>query len=244
MSEDSSTDTTLSSPNYRLYCLCYQAPGRAAIMRNRFHQLGFAENEAIITRGVEYSAGNSQDRTVGMMLGHLAMIRQFYEDPSEPEYGIFCENDVYIHRDIKARIPQMIQDFDELGLDILLMGFLFAYPQHDLNIRLHDNCDILKKGTFYSYYEYYEKVWGSQMYMISRKHAKYFLDKYTLEIAKSPSSPDFPPFAADWTLTKDGKRALIWPMAAVEDGTQNYGDSWQNRTHHHTFLGNITSEFI
>jgi len=212
-------------------------------MRNRFCQLGFSENEAIITPGVEYSVDNSPDRTAGMMLGHLAMIRQFYEDQAKPEYGIFCENDVYIHRDIKTRIPQIIQDFDELGLDILLMGFLFAYPQQDLDVKLQDNCDILKKGAFHSYYDYYNTMWGSQMYMISRKQSKYFLDKYTLEIAKSPP-PNFPPFASDWTLTKDGKRALIWPMMAVEDGTQNYGDSWQNRTHHHTFLGNITSEFI
>ena len=40
---------------------------------------------------------------------------------------------------------------------------------------------------------------------------------------KDPSAV-FPPFSADWSITKEGKRCIVYPMLAIEDGLTNYDD--------------------
>lgn len=229
--------------SYQIYCLSYKNNVRALNMRLRFVQIGFLD--AVICQGVEYPSNT----VWSCMLGHLNMIRQFYEN-TDYEYGIFCEDDIHIHRGLKDRMPTIIQDFKELNLDILLMGFLFAYPEEDINIRLFAGCDILKKCSIpnsHSYYNYHNEMWGTQMYMLSREHAKYLLSKYTLQMAKLAlvhHIEGWTHFSADWTLTKDGRRALVWPMYAVEDGQKTYEDEWQEYVHSSVVKGNLTEDFV
>ena len=67
------------------------------------------------------------------------------------------------------------------------------------------------------------------MYLITREHAKNILDKYTIEwavqnIEKAHYNPD-------WTITKFGKRAVISPMIAVEEGADKSGHEGQTYFH-------------
>jgi len=50
------------------------------------------------------------------------------------------------------------------------------------------------------------------------------------------------PFSADWTITKDGNRALIFPMLAVEDGKTRNCDSGQDIFHQSCHLYNYNPE--
>ena len=63
------------------------------------------------------------------------------------------------------------------------------------------------------------------MYVLSKESAKTLLDKYGAEsgyVEKSSKDKTMQPFASDWTITKDGGRALVYPMLAVEnDHVQN-----------------------
>lgn len=238
--------------SYQIYCLSHKNNVRANNMRLRFANLGL--HGAVICPGIEYvhpdpNLPDNPTRPWSCMLGHLSMIRQFYETTNS-EFGIFCEDDIRIHRDFKERLPTIIQDFRELNLDILLLGFLFAYPQEDLEVRLYNGCDILKKCDLpntHSYYGYHDQMWGTQMYMLSRTHAKYLLDKYTLETAKRAlveHVPGWTHFSADWTLTKDGRRGLVWPMYAVENVDKTYEDEWQEYVHSSVSKGNLTEDYI
>ena len=49
------------------------------------------------------------------------MIKDFYFN-TKFEYAIFCEDDVYIHKDLKNNISKIINDFKENKLDILLLS--------------------------------------------------------------------------------------------------------------------------
>ena len=50
------------------------------------------------------------------------------------------------------------------------------------------------------------------MYILSRKHAKYLLDKYYKNYADEDND-----FISDIIITKDGNRALISPVLSVEE---------------------------
>jgi hypothetical protein len=223
--------------SYQLYCLSHKNPERAKNMRERLDQIGF--QDAIISTGVEYP----DNRAWGCMLGHLDMLKQFL-DTSDAEYVICCEDDIVIHKELKHRLPDIIQDCKMYNIDILLLGFLFAFPSDDLTVRLYTDCDIIKPSTHHSMYNYHDTLWGTQMFMLSRSQAQKMLEKYSLERAKNPVEGD-PPFSADWTLTKDGNRALLWPMYALEDGSKlEYADEWQNRVHYYTYHGNINENYV
>jgi hypothetical protein len=74
---------------------------------------------------------------------------------------------------------------------------------------------------------------GSQMYMISRKYAREVLDTYTLAWTHLGK-----PFAADWTITKSGNRAMIYPMLGLEDGGTGSTDAGQIAFHRNCFMIN------
>jgi hypothetical protein len=63
------------------------------------------------------------------------------------------------------------------------------------------------------------------MYLISRNYAKFLLDKFTPQFAfENIGSLNYSP---DWIITKNGKRALINPMIAVEEGVNLSGHEGQ-----------------
>jgi GR25 family glycosyltransferase involved in LPS biosynthesis len=161
------------------------------------------------------------------MYGHLDMIQNFYND-SSIEYGIFCEDDIQIHKNFKTIIPDVINDFKTLGLDVLLLGYLIAFKiepwfnKFHLKENVNENELIVKN---YKYHNFPNETWGTQMYMLSKDSAKNILDKYGNESGyadKSYNNPEMTPFSADFTITKDGNRALIYPPLAIEDGNSSF----------------------
>ena len=206
-----------------LYCLSFQKPIRKSQMEERFKQL---EMNCLFYEGVGMDdpriVNNNGGNCWGCMLGHMDMIKHFYEN-SEKEYGIFCEDDVYIHKDFCKVVPDIITDFELMNLDVLLLGYLSAFQIKSTCIGF----DLKTKHSTYTYHNYPDNLWGSQMYMLSKKHAKYLVDKYTVDYASQATQP----FSSDWTITKEGNRALIYPMLAVETADKKSGHLGQDMYH-------------
>ncbi len=213
------------------YCLSFNNIERKTHMKNRFTQLNLDVHF--------YDGVNNDDERISIplknndvgieggwscMYGHLDMINKFLND-TDKEYGVFCEDDVYIHKELANDIPKIIHDFKTMNLDVLLLGYLITYhPSTEKNIK--------------NYYSYNDHLWGSQMYMISRSHAKNLIHKYYGDYAVQSLTEPMTPFSADWTITKDGNRAIVYPMYAVEDGKKKYGWKDQENLHIGTFTYN------
>jgi hypothetical protein len=70
---------------------------------------------------------------------------------------------------------------------------------------------------------------GAQMYMLTRKYAKYLLDHFPIEWKlKNINNP----WSPDWIITKNGKRAMIYPMLAVEEGETSCGCECGDKIYH------------
>ncbi len=223
--------------NCVLYCLNFNNPKRNASMKERFEKVGI---KPIFHSGVHVSdpriAGRGlishTEKCWSCMYGHLDMIRDFVENDSRP-YGIFCEDDIMIDADFVPKLEHIVNDFETMGLDTLLLGYLITYPitgetnygYPKLYQTIYVDIDSTETTT-YRYYDYGD-IWGTQMYMLSRKQATRILEKYLSETIDNKTYADRvlnSPFSADWTITKEGKRAIVYPMLAIEDGQTQYGD--------------------
>ena len=167
------------------------------------------------------------------MLGHLDMFANFLN--SNADYGIFCEDDVHIRRGISEIIPETIAKYERRNLEILMLGYLFPFKPVELTFYhepefYHQKLELIDENLIY--FNYIERLWGSQMYMLNRKTAERFLNIYTIEYAKqSLSNPNMAPFAVDWTITKNGRRAAVYPMLAVEEKPVDSSDYGQYTYH-------------
>jgi hypothetical protein len=174
-----------------------------------------------------------EKRTCCVMLQHMDSIKNFYEY-SSCEYCIVGEDDVLLSRYFKRDLPGVIENFKKLELDVLLLGYMFSH-------KIYNTHFPIKHGS-YSYNEFPNDLWGSQMYLISRKHAKFLLDKYTIQFAidhaGEPAHADKMFFSPDWSLTKEGKRAVLIPMIALEEGNVKNNDWAQNSFHKESFEAN------
>jgi hypothetical protein len=227
--------------NCAIYCLSFQNEERKQAMTQRFQQLGLEEHVTFY-EGVNHddarllNAGAAK-RIWSYTYGHLDMIRIFYEE-TDKEYGIFCEDDILIRKDFLTYLPQLVQDTREMKLDILLMGYLTnqiiqAFPGFEEKIDNH------VKDFPFKYHNYPEHIWGAQMYMIPRYHAKYLLEKYAPPYAEeSLTNRSLRCFNSDNCITKEGHRSILYPMIAVEDGKTDYVDEGQQYFHKVCFATN------
>jgi len=172
-------------------------------------------------------------RAWSCMWGHLDMIRQFLDTTAD--FGIFCEDDIHIRRGIKEIIPETIAKYKRQKLEILMLGYLFPFKPVELSFYhepefYNQKLDIIDENLIY--FTYIDRLWGAQMYMLDRKTVSKFLNKYTLEYAhKTINDPNLTPFAADWTITKDGNRAAVYPMLGVEEKPTDPSDYGQYNYH-------------
>ena len=165
-------------------------------------------------------------RTCAIMLQHLDSVRHFYENTSAG-HCIVCEDDIHISKYLNRDLPAILKNFDELELDMLLMGYLWP---HSIEYNWH--FPVLKENISeanYKFCGYPDDLWGSQMYIISRKYAKYLLDNFTIQVCIE-HGPSYP-YNPDWIITKNGKRAIISPMIAVEEGDTKSDHYGQNEFH-------------
>ena len=227
-----------------IYCLNFNNEVRKVAMTERFRLAGVSP---ILHPGVPVSdpriAGRGliphTEKCWSCMYGHLDMIRDFVDNDYR-DYGIFCEDDILIDINFKQRLEHVLGDFDILCLDTLLLGYLITHPlinesngdyaklRHSIYVDIETS-----ETTKFRYYEYGD-IWGTQMYMLSRTQARKIIDKYANGYAddflKDPNAV-FPPFSADWSITKEGKRCIVYPMLAIEDGLTNYDDAGQREFH-------------
>jgi GR25 family glycosyltransferase involved in LPS biosynthesis len=220
--------------NIGFYCLNFYENKREEI-KKRFDYLNI---DCLFYKGVQFSderiINDEHKKTSSYTLGQIDMIQMFLN--SDYEFGIFCEDDIYINKELITSLPTICNDFKNLNLDILLLGYLLPFkiniynPQFKL---LHNNDNL-------SYYTYNDDLWGAQMYMYSKKQAKYIIEKYNnSEYLKNKNMYDIP-FSSDFILTKDGtNRALITPIMAIEDNSNVIDDYYQNEYHKNCFNCNF-----
>lgn len=236
-----------------VYCLSYNNQERKLSMENRFKELNI---NATIYEGVNFNdprifgriLDDNTKRVWSFTYGHFDMIEKFYNN-TDKEYGIFCEDDILIHKNLSKDITNIIEKFKIMNLDLLLLGYILDCTNvKDNNIQdYYQGFDIKASfdNSIYKYYNYPDNLWGAQMYMITRKQAKFLLDKYIYGYAdKSLIDKNMTPFSIDWTATKDGRRASIYPMYAIENGKTHYNNcDNQEKYHQGSFLSNYNSEF-
>ena len=136
-------------------------------------------------------------------MGHLTMMQDFLQN-SQVEYGIFCENDIKIHKDFTDKITYCIESMRELNLEIFLLSYLL------------DGLWLLEKQYKAGIFDYSFSLCGTQMFMLTRAKCQEYVAKYNLAYLFAAQEKSFLHYAADFILTKDGRKALIYPMLAVE----------------------------
>jgi len=204
----------------KFYCINYKDEERKNKMAKRWETLGldliFTDPVEITDARLDIPNIDFEKRTWSIMLQHLDSIRHFVEK-TNADFCVVCEDDIVVSRHLADDLPEIIKVYNELYLDVLLMGYLVPYRITDDN-----HYYPLKSRNFkYSYHDYPNDLWGSQMYMVSRKHGIALLQKYTIDFAlqslKLPAEIQ-KPFSPDWTITKFGNKSIIYPMIALEEG--------------------------
>jgi GR25 family glycosyltransferase involved in LPS biosynthesis len=204
--------------NVGFYCINFKDEKRREKMMNRWEAL---ELDLHFVPPVECSDKRLTDleidianekRTWAIMLQHLDSIRHFIEN-TDKKYCVVCEDDILVSKYLKVDLVEIIQTYEKLDLDVMLLGYLVPYTIHDEN----HHYPLKERNHMFSYHDYPNDLWGSQMYMVSRKHGQKLLDKYTIHYALQTIDENTP-FSPDWTLTKFGNNAIVYPMIALEEG--------------------------
>jgi len=222
-----------------VYCLSFAGSERRSRMQGRFSAVGvpcvFVEPTSADQVKVEVAA-LAKERGINVpadfhfwataiMQSHLSMIRFFVED-STASHGVFCEDDVHLRLTLADDLTQMAEAFDRLSLDVMLLGYLWPYRESP-------------PDAPFAFRDYPDDLWGAQMYMLSRSRARQILDSYELPGALERRSV---PFASDWTITKEGRRARVVPMLAVEEGGTFTSDGGQVDFHRRCFEAQYDAE--
>ncbi len=224
------------------YVVSYNSPQRAQEMTERFERIGLRLN---VHTGVQMDdprlAFGGDDlaakRLASVFYGHLDNIAAFYA--TGKPYGLFCEDDVHIHKNLGRELPIILGEFNAMCLDILLLGYMTTHPIE----WWHAGYPLVYDGTTapYRYHRYPDNQWGIHLFMLSRKYAKELLDTYDATYAarayRNPTTMVC--CNPDWTLSKKTtQRALRYPMLAVEDGKGQYEHAGQGEFHRQSHRAN------
>jgi len=216
------------------YCVSYNSPERAKTMKERFEKQGLHLN---IHGGVQMddprlsmTDNMSIKRLWSCCYGHLDNMAQFLK--TDKKYGFTCEDDVHIHKELANRLPTIIQEFETMKLDILLLGYMITEPVKDWWSGYHFVYPYDPERG-YQYHAYPNQQWGIHLAMFSREYAEKCVKQFGNEYAhKTLTDTTIAPFNPDWTITKwTEKRALMYPMMAVEDGKGHYDHYGQGLFH-------------
>ena len=216
-----------------VYIINFEATARKERMLQRFRALGI---EPFFVPPVYKSdprlerpdAARLEKRTCSIMLQHLDSLQHFLDHHPDQEYCIVCEDDILISKNLAQDMSQIVANTKARELDILLLGYLLPdriqvhpqqYPHHG-----------------YSYHQYDHNLWGSQMYMVSQSYARFLVNTFTVD--QAIRTQETPPFNPDWIITKNGNRAMIYPMLAVEEGETKTDHEGQNSFHRQCFAAN------
>jgi GR25 family glycosyltransferase involved in LPS biosynthesis len=193
---------------------------------------------------LHYTEDIARKRVNSVFYGHIDNLANFYK--TGKKYGFTSEDDVHIHKDLANRLPTIIREFEEMNLDILLLGYMTTHPIKDWWTGYHFKYPY-DESRGYQYHAYPDHQWGIHLAMFSRDYARRIIDTFTPDYAERAVT-DFTlrPPNPDWSLTKlTTKRALIYPMLAVEDGKGDYGHWGQGEYHRKSHAANyIPDQFL
>lgn len=192
-------------------------PERASRMNERFARVGLSVNWEADLLAADDPRNPEKSVPFAVMKAHLDAIRSFFRTGCA--YGVVCEDDVLIRRSFREDLQHAIAGFESLRLDVLLLGYLLSFNPVTIEggHRL-----VFPPFVFLSYGE---ELWGSQMYLVSRASARAILEAF------DDATKVTGPYSPDWTITKYGKRACIFPMLAVEEGDSPGGSEPHVRYH-------------
>jgi len=190
----------------QVYSFSFNNPERKTRMTERFNTVGHPVQWVDPVPLTDPRIGPDDKRTHAIMYNHLDMIAAFLAGSAD--YGIFCEDDIFIRRDFATSVLVAIDGYKRIGADVMLLGYLPNYKAFTYSVSGYHS---LVEPPF-AFLSVYHDLWGSQMYMMDRAGAKKMWDA-----CSSPSLVNGP-FSPDWALTKFGKAVAIYPMLAVEEG--------------------------
>ena len=193
--------------------------------KNLFTGLGIKCNYYDITNKFNVPRDVTNNHREFNGFAHLCMICDFYYNSSNT-YGIFCENDTLIHKDIQTTLPKILLDFNILQLDILVLGYATpvvvdeSMEKYGFSFKRE-----ITTETKYTYHNYPDNLKGTQMYILSRKYAKYILDKYYEGYINDTfiDNTGQPFTGTEFIITHNGNRALISPTIACVNAGMNTG---------------------
>lgn len=232
-----------------IYIISFNNEERKTRMSKRFNTLQFNDinftkevykNDERLTSLSNMEKYHKIDhRTWSIMLQHMDSIKDFYYN-KDSDLCIICEDDITISKDLKEELKDnIIPSFYKLNLDVIMLGYLLPFKIESYNTHFKE----LYFYDSYKYYTYPNDIWGTQMYMISKKYAKYLLDTFDIKYAYDNIETN--PYSSDWIITKNGNRALLYPMIAVEEGINLSDDECQISYHKLCYTVNfIPDKFI
>jgi hypothetical protein len=235
--------------NIPIYIISYKNKDRKERMIKRFSSLNFnninfvkevhSDDDRITCFSHLENYNKIEKRIWSIMFQHLDSVRDFYYKNEHYDHCIICEDDIFISKDLGVQLNDIIKDFDSLSLDVLMLGYLLPFSI-DINSQYHlQYFPLLSKNSKYSLHKYPDDIWGTQMYMISRTYARFLLETFTNLYAYYNLNK---PYNPDWIMTKNGNRALITPMIAVEEGVNLSDCESQQQYHKSCFEINYNSE--
>ena len=239
------------------YCLSYKHPKREAAMKDRFSKIGIP---LIVYGGVEHDDKRLQNmklsegvrRLWSITYGHLDMIQMFLD--SGKEYGLFMENDILIRKDLTEKLPRVMEQLNQGEIEFCLLGYMITHAVNPFSSIYHTkytkNGKMVYDRTFeHRLHMYPHDQWGVHLYMMNRSGAQKILDTYAGGYADEHIDNPEKPFSPDWTISKcpDVNRALLYPMLAVEDGSDSYdhyAHDGQYNFHMETFRFNYIKDIF
>lgn len=199
---------------YDIYVSSYNNIIRETNMRSRFSNLNieaniysFKETDPRVTYLIEN--GINKDDARGCFFNALKMIEDFYNN-SIKEFGVFFENDIFLKKSLEVDLLNACNNMKTLNLDVLMIGYLINNTPEVFG------CHFIHTDNNNKYYNYPDDLWGTQGFILTKKQAKFYIDKYTIDYVLDPNKNET--IAADWVYTKNGNRALLYPPLVVEEG--------------------------
>lgn len=239
MSSDS-----IPAPSVAVYIVNFQDDYRKNRMIERFAHIGmtphfvdpvYTSDERIANQPIT----ESDKRTWSVFFQHVDSMKHFLNH-SDADYCIICEDDVYISKELKNQLPEIIELYNKANLDIILLSYLWPY-------KIQNNGDAffkIKNSTEkFEVFTYPDDLWGAHMYMFSLKHARKMVQRFTVDFALRSLQTDLP-FCSDWNITKFGERGILVPMVGVEEGDVKTDHGGQIAFHRHCFEANFNPEIF
>ena len=203
--------------NFEFYCLSFNDKNKKNMLE-KFNKLGieckFYSGVKHNDKRIKYHINSYNKCQMSITYGHLDIINDYYNNSNKP-YIIICEDDIMIHKNIKQILGKITIDFNIMELDILLLGYLLPYKFDNKNTHYSLKQSVYSR-SLYNYYTYPEYHSGTQMYMITKKYAKFIIDKYNNDFYLLFDKRHL----MDKLFIKEGNRALVYPMIAIEDKNQ------------------------